>query len=124
MARQKQYPDRRLCLLAGGETTVTIRGNGKGGRNQELALAAAIELAGTEGLLLLSAGSDGNDGPTEAAGAWAGGRTIQRAEELMISAQEYLNRNDSYTFFQTLEDLIITGPTRTNVMDIVIMLAG
>lgn len=121
--RQAQSPGPPMCLLAGGEPTVTIRGKGKGGRNQELALAGALELAGSNGCLLLSAGSDGTDGPTDAAGALAEGTTISRAESMNLNAWDYLNRNDSYPFFQPLGDLVVTGPTRTNVMDIVILLS-
>jgi hydroxypyruvate reductase len=123
LIKEKQVSGKPVCLLAGGEPTVTIRGEGKGGRNQELALAAAIELAGSHDCLLLSAGSDGTDGPTDAAGALADGTTIHRAEALSLNAQDYLDRNDSYPFFQALGDLVITGPTRTNVMDIIIMLS-
>ncbi|MFW5635664.1 MAG: glycerate kinase type-2 family protein [Thermodesulfobacteriota bacterium] len=111
-----------VCLLSGGETTVTVRGDGLGGRNMELALSAGISLAGTSGMLLLSAGTDGNDGPTDAAGAFADGTTISRAAASGLSASEYLTRNDSYHFFGQLEDLFITGPTRTNVMDLQVLL--
>jgi glycerate 2-kinase len=112
------------CFLAGGETTVTVRGGGKGGRNQELALAAALELAGAKGVAMLSAGTDGTDGPTDAAGAIATGTTIPRANALGMQAEEYLERNDSYPFFEALGDLIKTGPTGTNVMDVQILLTG
>jgi glycerate 2-kinase len=88
----------------------------------ELALAGARELAGTPGILLLSAGSDGTDGPTDAAGAFADGSTASRAEALEISFAQHLADNDSYNFFEPLGDLFITGPTRTNVMDLVIFL--
>ncbi len=111
-----------VCLLSGGETTVTVRGDGLGGRNMELALAAGISLAGASGMLLLSAGTDGNDGPTNAAGAFADGSTISRAAASNRFASEYLARNDSYHFFEQLGDLFITGPTRTNVMDLQILL--
>ncbi|MFN3467185.1 MAG: glycerate kinase, partial [Candidatus Brocadiales bacterium] len=113
-----------VCLLAGGETTVTIRGNGKGGRNQEFALASAMEIEGQEGVVILSGGTDGNDGPTEAAGAVVDGTTCRRARELGMEPRDFLERNDSYTFFFRLGDLIITGPTRTNVMDIMLCLIG
>ncbi len=112
------------CLLAGGETTVTLSGSGKGGRNQEFALASALEIEGFDGVVILSAGTDGNDGPTEAAGAVVNGTTCQRARELGMEARDFLVRNDSYTFFSRLGDHIITGPTRTNVMDIVLSLIG
>ncbi len=110
------------CLLAGGETTVTRRGRGQGGRNQELALAAALQLEGWPRIALLSAGTDGTDGPTEAAGAFADGETCERAWQKGINPREYLLNNDSYNFFNELGDLLITGPTRTNVMDVICLL--
>lgn len=110
------------CILGGGETTVTVKGDGKGGRNQELALSVAISLKGIEGVIFLSAGTDGTDGPTDAAGAIVDGFTLQRAKRIGLSAINYLQRNDSYHFFQALGDLVITGPTRTNVMDIQVLL--
>lgn len=109
------------CVISGGETTVTIRGTGKGGRNQEFALAAAIDIAGLDDVLILSAGTDGTDGPTDAAGAIADGQTLARASR---SAPEALQNNDAHPFFEQLGDLIVTGPTGTNVMDIHIMLIG
>src|SRR5579883_117479 len=114
---------RPVCLLAGGETTVTVRGAGKGGRNQEFALAAAIAIEDAENVAVLSAGTDGTDGPTDAAGAIATGETLARARRIGLSAEEYLAHNDSYCFFDALNDLIRTGPTGTNVMDIHILLA-
>jgi len=110
------------CILSGGETTVTIKGKGKGGRNQEFALAASFGIKGLRGVLVLSAGTDGTDGPTDAAGAFADGSTLRRAKEKGINAEEHLKNNDSYHFFEKLGDLFITGPTNTNVMDIRIML--
>jgi glycerate 2-kinase len=112
------------CIITGGETTVTIHGDGKGGRNQEFALAAAIDIAGLDDVLILSGGTDGTDGPTDAAGALADGRTCQRAAKLGLSAKEYLANNDSYHFFEPLGDLLITGPTNTNVMDVRLILVG
>jgi glycerate 2-kinase len=112
------------CIITGGETTVTIRGQGKGGRNQEFALAAAIDMAGLDDVLILSGGTDGSDGPTDAAGALADGSTCQRAAKLGLSAKEYLANNDSYHFFEPLGDLLITGPTNTNVMDVRLILIG
>lgn len=106
------------CLISGGETTVTLKGNGKGGRNQEFALAAAIELDGMKDVLLLSAGTDGTDGDTDAAGAMSDGNTCTRALQAGMSPLRHLETNDSYPFFAGLGDLVITGPTRTNVMDI------
>ncbi|MHC1744725.1 MAG: glycerate kinase [Syntrophobacteraceae bacterium] len=110
-----------VCLLAGGEPTVTVKGHGKGGRAQELALAAAIALDGFEGVSLLCAGTDGTDGPTDAAGAFADGTTCGRARQLGLDPADHLARNDSYPFFEALGDLFVSGPTRTNVMDLVCM---
>ena len=110
------------CIIAGGETTVTIQGRGKGGRNQELALACAIAIDGWEGISLLSAGTDGTDGPTDAAGAIVNGTTCKRARQANLYPRDFLLANDSYTFFESLGDLLKTGPTRTNVMDIICML--
>ncbi len=107
------------CVISGGETTVTIRGQGKGGRNQEFALAAAIDIAGLDNVLILSAGTDGTDGPTDAAGALADGKTLHRSKRDAIAA---LAQNDSYPWFADLNDLIVTGPTGTNVMDLHLIL--
>jgi hydroxypyruvate reductase len=112
------------CILSGGETTVTVTGSGKGGRNQEFALAAAIEIAGLSNSLVLSAGTDGTDGPTDTAGAIATGDTLSRAAALGLNARAHLWANDAYPFFDALGDLIRTGPTGTNVMDIHLLLAG
>jgi len=107
---------RPACLLSGGETTVTVRGKGLGGRNQEFVLAAAIALEGLGPMTIFSAGTDGLDGPTDAAGAMADERTP------MAGAREFLDNNDSYHFFEKLGALIKTGPTGTNVMDVRILL--
>ncbi|MEK7241150.1 MAG: MOFRL family protein, partial [Planctomycetota bacterium] len=112
------------CLLAGGETTVTLKGDGRGGRNQEFALASAMEIEGLEGVVILSGGTDGNDGPTEAAGAVVDGTTCRRARVHGMEPEDFLMRNDSHTFFCRLGDHIITGPTRTNVMDVMLCLTG
>lgn len=112
------------CLITGGETTVTIRGGGKGGRNQEFALAAALDLAGMDRVLALSGGTDGTDGPTDAAGALADGQTVARAQARGLSAADYLADNNSYVFFDQLGDLLKTGPTGTNVMDVRLLLVG
>jgi hydroxypyruvate reductase/glycerate 2-kinase len=109
---------RPLCLISGGETTVKVTGRGRGGRNMELALAFAIEARGIKGITLLSAGTDGGDGPTDAAGAFADGEIFQRADALGINPAAYLDDNDSYTFFERAGGLFKTGPTGTNVMDI------
>ncbi|MBV8571411.1 MAG: glycerate kinase [Acidobacteriaceae bacterium] len=124
ITRTGQPVPRPACVLAGGETTVTVKGHGKGGRNQEFALAAAIDIAGFDRALVLSCGTDGTDGPTDAAGAIATGDTILRAAGLGLDPLCYLAANDSYTFFDRLGDLLKTGPTGTNVMDIHILLAG
>jgi hydroxypyruvate reductase len=110
------------CVISGGETTVTIRGNGKGGRNQEFVLAAAIDIAGWDSVVLLSAGTDGTDGPTDAAGAICDGQTVQRAFGKGMKAMDYLIDNNAYPFFKELNDLLITGPTNTNVMDLRLVL--
>ncbi|MBN2515068.1 MAG: glycerate kinase [Deltaproteobacteria bacterium] len=110
------------CIISGGETTVTIHGSGLGGRNMEFVLAAAIEINGLDDILVLSGGTDGTDGPTDAAGAYAEGSTVKRALEQGLSAREYLRNNDSYHFFEALGDLVKTGPTMTNVMDLRILL--
>jgi glycerate 2-kinase len=109
---------RPACVVAGGETTVTIRGHGLGGRNQEMALSAALEITGLEDVMIIPLATDGTDGPTDAAGAIADGSTLRRAQEAGLSAIRYLANNDSYHFFQKLGDLLITGPTNTNVNDL------
>ncbi|MDB4444511.1 glycerate kinase [bacterium] len=106
------------CILSGGETTVTIQGDGRGGRNMEFVLASALTIDGDEGVVVLSGGTDGTDGPTDAAGAIADGKTVTRAVEKGLDPRDYLRRNDSYPFFEALGDLLMTGPTRTNVMDV------
>jgi hydroxypyruvate reductase len=110
------------CIVSGGETTVTIRGTGKGGRNQEFALAAALEIDGCDGVAILSAGTDGTDGPTDATGAIAFHDTVRRARDLGLDPRRHLDNNDAYPLFDSLDDLIITGPTGTNVMDIHLVL--
>jgi glycerate 2-kinase len=108
------------CIITGGETTVTLKGDGLGGRNQEFVLAAAIDIAGVPGVVVFSAGTDGSDGPTDAAGAIADGQTLARGPD----ARQYLGANDSYHYFEALGDLVKTGPTNTNVMDVRLILAG
>ncbi len=108
------------CLITGGETTVTLKGSGLGGRNQEFVLAAAIDIAGLPETVIFSAGTDGTDGPTDAAGAIADGDTLRRKPD----ARDFLDRNDSYHYFEALDDLVITGPTHTNVMDVRLILTG
>jgi hydroxypyruvate reductase len=111
------------CIISGGETTVTIQGKGKGGRNQEFVLACGLEIAGWEGAAVFSAGTDGTDGPTDAAGAFADWRMAERAQAIGLDPSAALQENDAYPFFEQLGDLIITGPTNTNVMDIRILIA-
>lgn len=113
----------RLCYLSGGETTVHVRKSGRGGRNQEFALALAPEMAGLN-ISVLSAGTDGIDGPTDAAGAFVDGTTLLRARSAGLDWNELLRSNDSYHFFAPLGDLFLSGPTGTNVMDIQIALTG
>ena len=112
------------CLVWGGETTVTVRGDGLGGRNQELALAAALALDGWRDVLIMALATDGNDGPTDAAGAIVTGETLPRARERGLDARTALEANDSYHFFDALGGLIRTGPTGTNVNDLLFVLVG
>jgi glycerate 2-kinase len=129
VAQIQQYKGKKpACLLLGGETTVTISGTGKGGRNQEFALAALVELQKLYSIdeenmpVILSAGTDGTDGPTDAAGAVADSAVIKLAAQRGLSAEDHLTQNDSYTFFHQGGGHVITGPTHTNVMDIVVVL--
>jgi len=115
---------RPACIISGGETTVTIQGDGLGGRNQEFALAAAIEIDGMAGVVVLGGGTDGTDGPTDAAGAIVDGTTLQRAREKGFDARDYLRRNDSYPLLKAVGDLLVTGPTLTNVMDLRLVLVA
>jgi hydroxypyruvate reductase len=110
------------CILSGGETTVTVRGKGMGGRNQEFALAAALQMGDAGKIVLLSAGTDGSDGPTDAAGAFADSLTGPRAADCGLDLQKHLADNDSYHCFAQLGDLFKTGPTNTNVMDLRVIL--
>jgi hydroxypyruvate reductase len=114
--------DAPLAFLLGGETTVTVQGSGRGGRNQELALAAAVELEGVQGVLAAAMGMDGTDGPTDAAGAFADGGTVARGHAAGLDARDALRRNDAYPFLRAAGDLIVTGPTGTNVNDVVLVL--
>lgn len=122
VAHQQSWTGKPICLLSGGETVVHVKGSGTGGRNMELALCFALEIAATSGITLLSAGTDGTDGPTDAAGALVDGDTIPAAGT--ETALRYLANNDSYTFFRKYGGLFITGPTGTNVMDVQILLIG
>jgi hydroxypyruvate reductase len=112
------------CVISGGETTVTVKGNGLGGRNQEFCLAAAIDLRKlAPRVVILSGGTDGNDGPTDAAGGIVDPLTLDRAEKSGLRTMDFLENNDAYHFLQNTGDLLITGPTNTNVMDVRIILA-
>ena len=111
------------CIISGGETTVTIRGKGLGGRNQEFCLAACLDLAELPPrVVILSGGTDGNDGPTNAAGALVDPLTVMRGKDAGMEVTEFLNNNDAYHFFENTNDLLITGPTNTNVMDVRLVL--
>lgn len=118
---RERYSGGPMCLIGGGETTVNVKGKGRGGRNQEFALGAAVEAAGMKNICGFAMGTDGIDGPTDAAGAWFDGTTTERAFELGMNAGDYLDRNDSYRFFENIGGLLITGPTGTNVMDIAVI---
>jgi hydroxypyruvate reductase len=118
----KRDYERPFCYIAGGETTVTLRGSGRGGRNQELALAAAIEMSGLENAMLITLATDGEDGPTDAAGAVATGESFQRGERLGMDAQAFLSQNDAYPYFEALGDLIKIGPTGTNINDLTFLM--
>jgi len=111
-----------LGFVAGGETTVTVRGKGVGGRNQELALAAALNLGESEEWVIASFSTDGIDGPTDAAGAIVDKSTLRRARQLELDPKKYIMNNDSYNFFSKLGDLIFTGATGTNVNDVLVIL--
>jgi len=124
IARYNRPVPKPACVIIGGETTVTLKGRGLGGRNQEIALAAAIALDGLPNTLVAALGTDGTDGPTDAAGAIALGETLRRARALGLDAQAHLADNDAYHFFQALGDLIVTGPTGTNVNDLLFILAA
>ena len=125
--RSREARRRRLCFLAGGELTVCVRGRGRGGRNTEFALAALVEMSRLperdSRFLIASLGTDGRDGSAEAAGAWITNSTIGRVRRLGLDPEAYLADNDSYSFFRKAGGLIVTGPTRTNVMDIRVFLA-
>lgn len=124
IARHDRPLPRPACLVAGGETVVTVRGDGKGGRNQELALAAALALEGWEGVLVVGLATDGTDGPTDSAGAIASGTTVARARALGLDPEDYLARNDSYPFFKALGDGLFLGPTQTNVNDLIFVMVA
>jgi glycerate 2-kinase len=113
------------CLILGGETTVTLgKQSGQGGRNQELALAAAIAMVGTDAITVVSLATDGSDGPTDSAGGIADGATRQRGRALGLDAEEYLRGHNAYPYLQATNDLLLTGPTQTNVNDLVFVFVG
>jgi hydroxypyruvate reductase len=112
------------CLIAAGETTVTVRGQGRGGRCQEFALAAALAIAGDEGVAVLAAGTDGTDGPTDAAGGLVDGSTVARSRSAGCDAAAALEDNDAYHALRLAGDLVVTGPTNTNLLDLYLMLRG
>jgi hydroxypyruvate reductase len=114
---------RPACIIIGGETTVTVHGTGFGGRNQELALGAVQDLKGLEDIALITMATDGGDGPTDAAGAVVTGETYHRAQVLNMNAQDHLANNDAYNFFKPMDDLLMTGPTQTNVNDLTFLFA-
>lgn len=123
IAASGQPVSRPACLVAGGETTVTLHGDGLGGRNQELALGAVADLVGLQDILLVSLATDGGDGPTDAAGAAVSGETYQRACQAGLQVEDFLKRNDAYHFFAALGDLLKPGPTMTNVNDLTFIFA-
>ena len=115
---------KKTALIAGGETVVVLTGKGKGGRNQELALAAAQNIRGLENVCVFSIGSDGTDGPTDAAGGFVDGSTASRLEKMGISIEDVLQNNDAYHALEKVDGLIFTGPTGTNVNDVAVALIG
>jgi len=123
MALQDQPIPRPACIVVGGETTVTIKGHGMGGRNQELALGSVVELHGLTDVALITLATDGGDGPSDAAGAVVTGNTFTRAKSLNLDPQDFISNNDSYNFFLPLGDLLKIGPTRTNVNDLTFLFA-
>ena len=110
------------AIISGGETVVTLKGSGKGGRNQELALSAAKGIAGLSGTLIFSLGSDGTDGPTDAAGGIVDGQSFEKLKKLELDLDKILSDNDSYNGLKAIDGLIITGPTGTNVNDVSVVL--
>ena len=124
VARNGSPVGRPACLIAGGETTVTVRGRGTGGRCQEFALALVVDLASTPDVVVLAAGTDGSDGPTHAAGALVDATTLERARAHALDVRRALAENDSHPFFSALDDLVVTGPTGSNLMDLYLGLVG
>jgi hydroxypyruvate reductase len=124
MAQYHRASGERLAFIAGGETVVHLTGKGKGGRNQELALSGAKGIAGLENAVLFSLGSDGTDGPTDAAGGIVDGNTAAKLKEKGIAIDAVLQNNDAYHALQAVDGLIVTGPTGTNVNDLSVLLLG
>ena len=128
LANRKTVSHLPACIISGGETTVTIKGNGKGGRNQEMVLSFLITILKApedfENVYFLAASTDGGDGPTDAAGAFASLEILEASKNLGLNPEEYLEKNDSYNFFNKLGFLFKTGPTNTNVCDIHIIIVG
>ncbi len=122
IARSHAGEKQPLAFIAGGETVVHLKGNGKGGRNQELALSAADGISGLKNAAVFSVGSDGTDGPTDAAGGYVDGDTCGALKEKGLDIRQVLEENDAYTALEAVEGLIITGPTGTNVNDVSIAL--
>ena len=123
VARARRLPP-PACLIAGGETTVTVRGQGKGGRCQEFALAAALELAPSDRITILAAGTDGTDGPTDATGAIVDAASLARGSAAGADARQALADNDAYGFLRASEDLLVSGPTRTNLLDLYVAVSA
>ncbi|MCS7174441.1 glycerate kinase type-2 family protein [Pseudothermotoga sp.] len=118
-------PLKKPCaLVLGGETVVHVKGRGKGGRNQELALSAAIKIAGLDDVVICSVGTDGTDGPTDAAGGLVDGKTVERIKKAGFDPMKFLEENDSYNALKIAKDLLVTGPTGTNVNDLILILVG
>lgn len=122
IAKTHSKSGKKMAFLAGGETVVKLTGTGKGGRNQELALSAAVGIDGLDNVCIFSVGSDGTDGPTDAAGGYVDGNTAQRMRDVGIEIHEILQNNDAYHALQKTDGLIITGPTGTNVNDVAVLL--
>jgi glycerate-2-kinase len=123
LVKIKKIGEKPICLIAGGETTVTVKGNGTGGRNQELALSAAQVLRGINNSAFVSFATDGEDGPTDAAGGFVTGKTLEIGLRMNLVSQDYLDNNNAYEYLNKVGGLIKTGPTGTNVNDLVLMFA-
>lgn len=122
IARYHSNSKESLAFIAGGETVVKLTGKGKGGRNQEIALAAAYGISGLKDTAVFSVGSDGTDGPTDAAGGYVDGESLHMLEEKKVDLFSYLNNNDAYNALRAIDGLVITGPTGTNVNDLSVVL--